>query len=112
MRVNEDGSVHVTGLSAGQLVRALHDAGWQVVVQGVSRPDTGCLSERELDIVRLIGSGANNKHIADCLFLSANTVKTYIRSAYRKMNVTSRTEAVLWAVQRGLTAAPRRASHR
>jgi DNA-binding NarL/FixJ family response regulator len=54
--------------------------------------------------VSLIAAGAPNKEIARRLGLSMNTVKSHIRTAYRAMGVTSRTQAVLWAVEHGITA--------
>jgi DNA-binding NarL/FixJ family response regulator len=62
----------------------------------------GILSARELSVVRLIAAGRTNTEIAHELFLSMNTVKTYIRTAYKKMGITHRTEAVLWALRNGL----------
>jgi DNA-binding NarL/FixJ family response regulator len=59
------------------------------------------LSEREAEIVSLITLGLGNDAIADRLFLSINTVKSYIRTAYRKMGVSSRSQAVLWGVDHG-----------
>ena len=61
------------------------------------------LTDRETTILELVGTGVPNQEIADRLYLSLNTVKTYIRSAYRKIGVTRRAEAVLWAVHHGLT---------
>ena len=52
----------------------------------------------------LIAAGVPNKEIARQLELSMNTVKSHIRTAYRSMGVTSRTQAVLWAVDHGITA--------
>ena len=52
----------------------------------------------------LIAAGAPNKEIAKRLGLSMNTVKPHIRTAYRAMGVGSRTQAVLWAVEHGVTA--------
>jgi DNA-binding NarL/FixJ family response regulator len=62
------------------------------------------LTPRETHVVALIAGGAPNKEIARQLGLSMNTVKSHIRTAYRAMGVTSRTQAVLWAVDHGLTA--------
>jgi NarL family two-component system response regulator LiaR len=62
------------------------------------------LTPRESHVVALIAAGAPNKEIAGRLGLSMNTVKSHIRTAYRAMGVTSRTQAVLWAVEHGLTA--------
>lgn len=62
------------------------------------------LTPRETDVVALIAAGAPNKEISRRLELSMNTVKSHIRTAYRAMGVTSRTQAVLWAVEHGITA--------
>jgi two-component system, NarL family, response regulator LiaR len=59
------------------------------------------LSPREAEILALITHGLTNQEIADRAYLSINSVKTYIRSAYRKINVTRRSQAVLWGVQNG-----------
>ena len=47
----------------------------------------------------------SNQEIADTLFLSINSVKTYIRSTYRKLGVDNRAQAVAWALQNGFPAA-------
>jgi DNA-binding CsgD family transcriptional regulator len=52
-------------------------------------------------VVALICQGLSNQEIAERAFISINSVKTYIRSAYRKMGVQRRTQAVLWARERG-----------
>jgi DNA-binding NarL/FixJ family response regulator len=59
------------------------------------------LSAREAEVLALICQGLSNQEIADRAFLSINSVKTYIRSAYRKIGVARRTQAVLWATQNG-----------
>jgi NarL family two-component system response regulator LiaR len=64
------------------------------------------LTAREVSILELVGAGLLNQDIADQLYLSVNTVKTYIRTAYRKIGVTRRAEAVLWAVHHGLIPRP------
>ena len=58
------------------------------------------LTDREAEILALITQGVSNPEIAQVTYLSMNTVKTYIRSAYRKIGVTSRTQAVLWGPPR------------
>ena len=52
-------------------------------------------------IGRMITEGLSNQEIADRSFLSINSVKSYIRTGYRKIGVTSRSQAVLWGVQHG-----------
>jgi two-component system, NarL family, response regulator LiaR len=59
------------------------------------------LSPREAEIIALITQGLSNQEIADRAYLSINSVKTYIRSAYRKIGVTKRPQAVLWGVRNG-----------
>ena len=59
------------------------------------------LSSREAEILALITQGLTNQQIADRVFLSINSVKTYIRSAYRKIRVERRSQAVLWGVSNG-----------
>ncbi|MGI8910540.1 MAG: LuxR C-terminal-related transcriptional regulator [Rubrobacteraceae bacterium] len=52
------------------------------------------LSERELEVLRLIASGKSNRRISSELFVSVGTVKTHINNLYRKLNAHSRTQAV------------------
>ena len=59
------------------------------------------LTPREAEIIALITHGLTNDEIAKRAFLSINSVKTYIRTAYRKMKVSSRSQAVLWGVDHG-----------
>lgn len=56
------------------------------------------LSRREAQVLHLIGEGLSNQNIAATMFVTVNTVKSYIRAAYRKIGVTSRSQAVRWAV--------------
>jgi DNA-binding NarL/FixJ family response regulator len=67
----------------------------------VARLATG-LTEREVAVLELIAAGLSNHQIAAELYVSINTVKTYVRTAYRRIGVTSRSQAVIWAVRQGL----------
>ena len=60
------------------------------------------LSQREVDVIKLMAKGYNNRQIADLLYISEHTVKVHIRNIFRKIDVTDRTNAVLWAIDRGL----------
>ena len=60
------------------------------------------LSPRESEIVGLIVQGLSNQEIATRCYLSTNSVKTFIRSAYRKMGVSTRAQAVVWGIDHGL----------
>ena len=66
------------------------------------RPDG--LTARELEMLELITRGLSNEEIASSLYLSINSVKTYIRTAYRKIGVNRRPQAVLWGVHHGFGA--------
>lgn len=64
------------------------------------------LSDRELEILRLLATGASNKEIASQLFISTNTVKVHLRNIFTKIGVDSRTDAALYALQTGIAAVP------
>ena len=59
------------------------------------------LTEREAEVLALITQGLSNQEIADRTYLSINSVKTYIRTAYRKIGVVRRSQAVVWGMQHG-----------
>lgn len=64
--------------------------------------DNDILSERELEILKLVATGVSNKEIARMLFISSNTVKVHLRNIFSKIGATSRTEAAMYAVRIGL----------
>lgn len=59
------------------------------------------LTQREAEVLALITQGMTNVEIAETTTLSLNSIKTYIRSCYRRIGVSSRTQAVLWGVDHG-----------
>jgi DNA-binding NarL/FixJ family response regulator len=63
------------------------------------------LTPREAQVVAMITAGLDNQSIADAASISINSLKSYIRSAYRKMGVASRSQAVLWGVRHGYLGA-------
>jgi two-component system NarL family response regulator len=60
------------------------------------------LSAREIEVLQRIAAGKSNKEIGAELFISEGTVKTHVKSIFRKLDVVSRTEAVATATRRGL----------
>lgn len=96
---------------AERLVGALMRAHAGQVVVDLDRPeqerrkarnDGWPLTKRETSVIALISQGLTNAEIVEHTQLSINSIKSYIRSAYRKMDVASRSQAVLWGVQHGL----------
>lgn len=69
------------------------------------------LTDREAEVLALITQGSSNADVARLTYLSPNTVKSYIRSIYRKIDVASRTQAVLWGVEHGFLPDHNRIEH-
>lgn len=69
------------------------------------------LSEREAEILALITQGKTNMEIAGLVYLSINSIKRYIRSAYQKIGVATRVQAVLWGVEHGFKPDVHRIDH-
>src|SRR5919198_2608182 len=66
------------------------------------------LTERELEVLRLMARGLQNRDIARDLFISENTVKNHVRNILEKLHLHSRMEAVIYAVQENLLQLERR----
>ena len=65
------------------------------------------LTPRELDVLRLVASGEPNKQIATKLAISERTARTHVSRILRKLRLSSRTQAALWAVGEGLVEVER-----
>ncbi len=63
--------------------------------------DVHGLSARESEVLALICQGLSNVEISQRAYIGINTVKTYIRSAYRKIGATTRPQAVIWGLSNG-----------
>ena len=70
--------------------------------RGVQAPLVEPLSERELEVLRVLATGLSNKEIAETLFIAVGTVKQHLKSIYGKLGVHSRTEAAHRARDLGL----------
>jgi DNA-binding NarL/FixJ family response regulator len=100
-------------MTGAEIVAALQaiDAGEQVTPDFVDTDgrsangewpgrDVG-LTAREAEVLALITQGLSNQEIAERSYLSINSVKTYIRTAYRKIGATRRAQAVVWGMTNG-----------
>jgi len=67
--------------------------------------DSQQLSDREIDILKLVAQAKSNKDIAAELFISVNTVKVHLANIFQKIGVASRTEAALYAINHSITKA-------
>jgi DNA-binding NarL/FixJ family response regulator len=60
------------------------------------------LTDREKDVIRLLGRGMSNKEIGSVLFITERTARTYVSNILGKLGLASRTQAALWAVEHKL----------
>jgi DNA-binding NarL/FixJ family response regulator len=74
----------------------------RILTRAADRMSGEALSERELDVLRWLATGASNKTIAARLDLSENTVRSHISHILQKLNVQSRGEAIAVVLQQGL----------
>ncbi len=65
------------------------------------------LTEREKDVIRLLGQGMSNKEIGSALFITERTARTYVSNILGKLGLASRTQAALYAVEHKLVDAPK-----
>lgn len=79
-----------------------------LLVQEVHVPESPeALSNREVDVLRLLAEGMSNREIAEALTLGEKTIKTHVSNILSKLQLNSRTQAALYAVRIGLVAEPR-----
>ena len=85
-----------------QLTADICLAGVAKDVEGATRRRAGPLSERELQVLRLLAAGKTNREIAAALFISEKTVARHVSNIFDKLAVSSRTAAAAWAYQHNL----------
>ena len=93
----------LVAISGGKIVVS-PSAGRSALVGGDWPGREEGLTAREAEVLSLITMGLSNQEIAERTMLSLNSIKSYIRSAYRKIDVDSRSKAVLWGIAHGLRA--------
>ncbi len=94
----------IKAAAAGQ-VRLAPEAAARLMHEVRSPESPEALTERETEVLELIARGKTNKQIARELFIGEATVKSHVHSILSKLNVSSRTQAALYAVNAGLVSA-------
>ena len=95
----------ITGAAAGQLPARAGELRRVATTMAnrVATPDPDIpLTQRETQVLRHMALGLSNKEIAQSLTISVETVKEHVQNILRKIAVTDRTQAAVWAVRRGL----------
>jgi DNA-binding NarL/FixJ family response regulator len=94
IRAAHRGELQIDPAVARRLMSSLHEARDEGPVAD--------LTSRELDVLRLVAAGEPNKQIAAELAISERTARTHVSRILRKLRLSSRTQAALWAVREGL----------
>lgn len=97
VRAAARGEVHLDPAAAQRLATAM------VAPDDAGQPG---LTDREVEVLALVATGHSNQDIADRLVLSERTVRSHVSSILTKLNLTSRTQAALWAIANGVASAP------
>jgi NarL family two-component system response regulator LiaR len=84
-----------------QVTKKLMDQLARPQTRPVAIPDE--LTARELEVLRLIAQGLNNRQVAQALTISAKTVKTHVSNILGKLHLADRTQAAIYAYKQGLT---------
>jgi DNA-binding NarL/FixJ family response regulator len=94
IRAADQGELHLDAAVARRLTASMRAS---------NREDPGAeLTDREREILRMVAAGKANKQIAAELVISERTARTHVSNILRKLNLSSRTQAALWAVREGL----------
>ncbi len=67
-------------------------------------PGTAQLTQREREVLRLVGEGATNRDIGKQLYISENTVKNHLRNILQKLHFANRVQAAAYAIRQGLVS--------
>ncbi|MBO0609247.1 response regulator [Myceligenerans salitolerans] len=101
VRTLADGGTLLRPAITDRLLRALRE-GASAGVPGADEPPPAPLTERELEVLRLVAAGLSNREIAEALFRAEGTVKNHVSNVLMKLGTRDRTRAVLRALHHGL----------
>jgi DNA-binding NarL/FixJ family response regulator len=96
IRAANRGEVHLDASITREVTQALRPGPHSV----------GGLTPRERDVLELVGRGMSNQEIAAALFISERTARTHVSNILLKLQLSSRTQAALWAIREGITPSP------
>lgn len=97
IRATKRGEIHLDAGVTREVTQAL---------RGPHPRSMNVLTQRERDILRLVGQGMSNQEIATTLFISERTARTHVSNILVKLQLSSRTQAALWAIREGITPSP------
>jgi two-component system response regulator DegU len=103
VRATASGKSWLSPAVASQVVQRLAKQPINPGSESLTTPTSENLTQRELEILCLLAGGLDNTAIAERLTLTKRTVQNHISNIYGKLGVTSRTEAMLYALRHGLT---------
>ncbi|MET7912011.1 response regulator transcription factor [Streptomyces avermitilis] len=104
IRAVADGQTQISPSMASKLLTEFQSMHGQTDTRQLA--PTPELTGRELDVLKLVATGMNNRDIAKELFISENTVKNHVRNILEKLQLHSRMEAVVYAMRKNLLKAP------
>jgi len=91
-----NGEAYIQPKLAAELIREINRP------RGTRTKNENELTQREYEVIALIADGLNNKDIADRLFISEKTVKNHVSNIFRKINVSDRTQAAIYAYKNNI----------
>lgn len=103
IRKVQTGGVVMPPPIAAKVVAELSRRGTRPSAAGPDQQLLGELTDREREVLRLLGQGYSNKEIGETLYITEGTAKNHVSSVIDKLGLRDRTQAALWAVRHGLS---------
>lgn len=92
------GQSYIQPVMTSQLVKEFN----RIYLNSNDKSDDSSLSTREIEVIKLVADGMINKEIAKELYISEKTVKNHVSSIFKKLKVTDRTQAAIYAIKHNL----------
>ncbi len=105
IRATARGQSVLTGTVATTLLSQIqHSAATNGQARGTTAALYDGLTEREVEVLRLVCQGRSNREMGEALVISERTIENHLRNIYQKLHITDRVQAVLYAVRKGLVS--------